>query len=181
MVQRVLQHKQILYGRISQNQTTTNTKSTSGDTPLNHSGQTVQLEPVPTLDMQPIKYSQSQLTEVQNTAKIIGVKAFLPQIGTAGDQLTIMKNGGSSLILDFKNFWIVESNELIPKPTPIDTGNESDAASTNNWQYITTNFGSTSYLYLQKENTYISIENLHDPLAEWQLMAIASSLKPAQS
>lgn len=162
----------------TQNQTTVNSKSTTEDTPLNHSGQTSKLETVPTLDMQPVKYSQSQLTEVLNTAKKLGIKAFLPQVGTTGDQLTLIKNSGDSLVLDYENFWIVESTKQIPKP--ISPDQEPDTFSVNTWEYITTNFGNITYLYLQKGSTFICIENLKSPLTEWQLMAIGSSFKSAQ-
>ncbi|KLU59084.1 hypothetical protein CEB3_c51040 [Peptococcaceae bacterium CEB3] len=155
--------------------------STAVDTPQNHFGATVQLEPIPTLNMQPIKYTPAQLTEVQNTAKAVGIQAFLPQIGTTGDQLSVVKNGETSLILDYKNIWIVESAEPIPLPRSVATDNKpyipSTTITTSEWLYVTTNFGSNSLLYLRKGRTYICIQNLCGSLTKWQLMSISSSLQ----
>ncbi len=165
---------------------TANRESTPGaGTQQNNSTTSVQPpKQVPTVDMQAIGYSQAQLTQVQTTASKIGVKAFLPQTGTTGDQLSIVKNGGSSLVLDYKNIWIIESALPINLPTLIETEKESDISSSVKGQYITNNFqGQTnSFLYFQKGDTFISIQNLlpGNTLTDSQLSAIANSFEPAQ-
>ncbi|MHB1653946.1 MAG: M56 family metallopeptidase [Desulfitobacteriaceae bacterium] len=166
---------------------TANMKSTPGTgSQQNNSTPSVQpSEQVTTVDMQAIGYSQAQLTQVQNTANKVGVKAFLPQTGTTGDQLTVVKNGGSSLVLDYKNIWIIESAQPINLPTLIDTDKKSEIPPSVMGQYITNNYRSqtNSFLYFQNGNTYISIQNLRpgNPITESQLSAIASSFEPAQS
>lgn len=125
----------------------------------------------------PIQYTPAQLTNVGVVAKDVGVSAWIPSRGLPGDTLTVVKNGGNQLILDYHHIWLIESNQAIANPAGI-THRQSVDVGRHSGTFMVA--GNNTFLDFREGTTYIQIENLtpDEPISLTDMKNTAESFRP---
>lgn len=133
----------------------------------------------------PISNSPAVLKRVKFTAMMVGVAPYLPSVGLPGDSLIAVHPGlVGSLLLDYKDFVVVETT--IPQPLPSGIGLSRNVQIGNTTAQLITETSITgqtnTFLYFQMGPTYISIDHstFGTALTPSQLQAIATSLQAAR-
>lgn len=105
----------------------------------------------------PITYTKEQLANVRAVANSVSVNAWIPSRGLPGDVLTVVKNGGNELILDYKHIWVIESSRAIAEPYSIATKQTVNVGGVPGTFIVA---GNNTFIGFRKGNTFIQIENL---------------------
>ncbi|WDL96017.1 hypothetical protein [Alicyclobacillus sp. ALC3] len=126
----------------------------------------------------PIHYTSAQLQRVKKVAQAVGVTAWIPHQGLAGDTLTLVKNNGKGiLVLDYKHFWITERTSPPPSSSPQGRTKTTHLTIHNvPAEYVVGNNQSgppSSALTFQQGNTYIDVSVL------WPIQAIPLQIMKA--
>lgn len=124
----------------------------------------------------PITYTQEQLTNVRTVANSVGVNACIPSRGLPGDVLTVVKNGGNELILDYKHIWVIESSKAIAEPYSIARKQTVDVGGVPGTFIVA---GNNTFFGFRKGDTFIQIENLTpgQPVSLTHMKNIAESFQ----
>lgn len=127
-----------------------------------------------------MNYTRDQLDLIQSTASKVHVTALIPQIGTSGDHISMVKSGNTSLTVDYQDIWIIESSKPFVEPEPIHTQKWLDITNESKGHLITILDQNklNTWLFFKQGATYISLQLRPGlDLTEQQILSIARSFQ----
>lgn len=115
---------------------------------------------------EPLNYSSQQKTQINKVAKQVGVHPVVATKGLSDDHLTIIKNGGKgTLILDYVNFWVIESNQPLSYPTAPYQVQQLDLGNGLTANYVSESSHQSAFLYFKRNGEYLNISELKSVLS----------------